>query len=231
MTQIDYQTYVAPLVARGITDNATIASELAPRHKRNILATGSPDVEAEPDLFHLVVSRYSVLAIGDDATWQGPLRDYMRGLDESIVQNVFLKAGFAKLLTSLQITSRHVLCHSDGKTGQLVSAITEIVADIVDLTPLIDAIGDDVRADMLALTGGLLFPDGVTADDIADAKAAEQSRVDAEATAEATAEQARLLNGRVGQAVGIVSNQIAEDPAMTDEQIVTAFGTALGGVS
>jgi hypothetical protein len=165
--KLDYLKLVKTLEDERKTDTeiaATLAAD--PRHKRDIMATGSVSPTSDHDLLHLLAADFEVLRIGSNATWKGPLVDYFEQPDV----NAELKAGFELLLTQLQISNRPVFTHGNPKTGFLATALTQVVGQLH---------GDSayVQARMDAITGGKIYA-GVTEQDVTASRAEYQSRVD-----------------------------------------------------
>ena len=166
--KLDYGTDIKPRLDNGETP-AQIAAALQSdtRHERNILATGG-DVEVESDMFNLLVAEFNVLWLTGEATWTGPLRDYVDDLPATSSDNVRLKVGFGQLLAALQITNRKIQVADNPPMGAMLTAITAIVGGIVEANPDDSRTATDVVAAVHAISGGPRFA-GVTETDVRDA--------------------------------------------------------------
>lgn len=161
-------------------------------HKRNIKATGGNAAANDPDLLHVLASRFKVLRVSTGATWKGPLADYIDSLQDTNP----IKVGLEELISNLQVTGRYVYC-TDPDVGALTTAVTLIVTQIIESgsgnqaynpnagndsegNPIFK--GVTVQEEMDSLTGGKKY--NVTAQQVQDL-IDKQAKLDLIATAKA----------------------------------------------
>ncbi|WP_417744836.1 hypothetical protein [Rosistilla oblonga] len=179
------------------------------RHARDVKATGGNIARGEFDLHHVLVARLGVIRQGVNG-WKGPLAVAMDALDDEDQ----LKVGFEKLLANLTVVGRDVFCHSDPKTGALVTGITGITKGLVTGDGA-DEWAENVQSEVDALTGGLLYA-GVTLDQIKTAIA------DAASDARKTA-----WIGRLNDAITASDDELRSESA-TVASVVGALAEQLG---
>lgn len=217
---VNYTTDILPLEESGKTD-AEIVGILSTLYRKDAKATGSSNLRVDPDLLHILGGQAKMIRIGVDATWKGPLIDYMSSLDTAVPQNQQLLAGFELLLSQLQISNRMVHTSTNMETAFLTTTITTIVKGLLDqwavaspsTVPMTSA---ELQAEVDKATGGIVWPEASEAE-IATLR---QAHADQEARVAAY----QQVNTKTGLAV--TAAEAAMNAGQTPAEILAAAEAA-----